>query len=156
MAPSLLRLVAAAVLAAGVLAGAAPASAEGVVIVVNRIIYPGETIGPDAIEEVAFAPAKPLTSPVATLAEDVEGKVARRTLLPGKLIPVSSLREPFLVQAGSPVAVLFVQGGLTIAATAVPLEPGAIGAVVKLRNIDSGKVFSGIVMADGTVRVGAT
>ena len=45
---------------------------------------------------------------------------------------------------------------MVISITAVPLEPGAAGDVVKLRNVDSGRIFSGIVMADGTVRVGAS
>ena len=36
------------------------------------------------------------------------------------------------------------------------LQPGAAGDLVKVRNIDSGKILSGTVMADGTVRVGAT
>ena len=143
-------------LALASLAGLAPAAAEGTVVVVTRIVYPGETINLDSIEEVAFTATKLPTSPIAVLPEEVEGKVARRTLLPGKLIPVSSLREPFLVQAGAPVSVLFIEGGLMIAATAVPLEPGALGDLVKLRNMDSGKIFTGIVMRDGTVRVGAS
>jgi len=36
------------------------------------------------------------------------------------------------------------------------LQPGAAGDFVRVRNIDSGKVFSGTVMADGTIRVGAS
>ena len=51
---------------------------------------------------------------------------------------------------------MFVAGALTISATAVTLQPGAAGDFVKVRNIDSGKVFSGTVMADGSIRVGAT
>lgn len=151
-----LRFVLSGAVFAALAAGAVPAAAQDVVIVVNRIVYPGEMIDADAIQEVAFAPAKPFSSPVATMAEEVEGKIARRTLLPGKLIPVSSLREPFIVQAGSPVTALFVHGGLTITATAVPLDSGGLGDLIKLRNVDSGKIFTGIVMADGTIRVGAT
>jgi len=134
-------------------AGSVPAWADDVAVV-NRVVYPGETIGAETIQLVPFKPTKAVMSPVATVAEDIEGKVARRTLLPGKLIPLSSLREPYIVEAGSPVTVMFVQGGLVIAATAVPLHPGGIGDIVKLRNIDSGKVFAGVALADGTVRVG--
>ncbi len=54
------------------------------------------------------------------------------------------------------LAVLFSGNGLVITATAVTLEPGSAGDVIKVRNTDSGRVFSGIVMADGTVRVGAS
>ena len=52
--------------------------------------------------------------------------------------------------------VYFIAGQLTISATAVTLQSGAAGDLVKVRNPDSGKVFSGTVMADGTVRVGAS
>ena len=38
----------------------------------------------------------------------------------------------------------------------VPLQPGSAGDLVKVRNLDSGAVFTGTVMADGTIRVGAS
>ena len=50
---------------------------------------------------------------------------------------------------------MFITNGLTISLTAVTLEAGSAGDVVKVRNVDSGAVFSAVVMADGTVRVGA-
>ena len=90
------------------------------------------------------------------LPEDLDGKVARRTLLPGRYIPSNSLREAWLVEQGAAVQVTFIAGALVISATAVTLEPGAAGDLVKVRNLDSGKVFSGTVMADGSIRVGAT
>ena len=145
-------LLAATILAAT--AGLAPAAE--LAAVVNRIVYPGELIQSDSIEEVAFKPAarKKVSAPVATAAAQLDGKVAKRTLLPGHLVPLSSVREPWMVEAGVPVMVNFIAGQLVISATAVPLAPGAIGDVVRMRNIDSGKVFTGVVLADGTVRVG--
>ncbi|RUY13900.1 flagella basal body P-ring formation protein FlgA, partial [Mesorhizobium sp. M7A.F.Ca.CA.001.13.2.1] len=41
-------------------------------------------------------------------------------------------------------------------ATAVTLQPGAAGDLVKVRNIDSGEILSGTVMADGTIQVSAS
>ena len=52
--------------------------------------------------------------------------------------------------------VMFVSGPLTISATAVTLQSGAAGDFVRVRNVDSGKTFSGTVMADGSIRVGAS
>ena len=66
------------------------------------------------------------------------------------------VREAWLVEQGASVQVMFVSGALTISATAVTLQSGAAGDFVKVRNIDSGKVFSGTVMADGSIRVGAS
>jgi flagella basal body P-ring formation protein FlgA len=132
----------------------APAFAEEMAVIVNRIVYPGETIGADTIEEVPLRNSKRMTAPIAQALEQAEGKVARRTLLPGKLIPLASLREAYVIEAGEPVTVNLVHGGLTISATAVPLQPGSLGEMVRLRNADSGKIFTGIVMADGTIRIG--
>ena len=111
---------------------ALPALAQQVVLIPNRVIYPGETL------------------------PELDGKVAKRTLLTGRYIPVSSLREAYLVEKGTAVEVMFVSGALTISASAVTLEPGSAGDMVKVRNVDSGKILSGIVMADGSIRVGAT
>ena len=54
------------------------------------------------------------------------------------------------MEAGELVTAMFVHGGLTITAQAVPLEPGALGDMVRMRNPDSGKVFSGVVLAAST------
>lgn len=140
--------------ALGALAPLAPATAEEVAVVVNRIVYPGETIGAETLQEVALRNSKRTKAPIVQALEQAEGKVAKRTLLPGKLIPLASLREAYVIEAGEPVTVNLVQGALTISATAVPLQPGALGDMVRLRNADSGKIFTGIVMADGTVRIG--
>ena len=88
--------------------------------------------------------------------EEFEGKVAKNTLLPGRMVAVAALREAYVVEAGQPVEMQFVQGPLVISVTGVPLQPGSAGDVVRIRNLDSGAVVSGVVMADGTVRVSAS
>ncbi|TGQ97912.1 flagellar basal body P-ring formation chaperone FlgA, partial [Mesorhizobium sp. M4B.F.Ca.ET.200.01.1.1] len=93
---------------------------------------------------------------VATRSEELQGKIAKRTLLPGRYIPSAAIREAWLVEQGAAVQVFFVAGGLTITATAVTLQPGSAGDFIKVRNSDSGKILSGTVMADGTIQVGAS
>jgi flagella basal body P-ring formation protein FlgA len=137
-------------------AGLAPVFAQEKVLVTRRVVYPGETVDMDALREVTLKAGKVAPASAVHTAEQIEGKVARRTLLPGHYISTSSLREAYLVEPGAAVQVLYEAGALKITATAVTLEAGSAGDVVKLRNIDSGKVFSGVVMADGSVRVGAT
>ena len=133
-----------------------PGHAEETVVVPTRVIYPGEIVSAASLQSVALRRSKAGLPPIAYLPEDVEGRVARRTLLPGRLIAISSLRDAYAVEAGKPVQVEFVQGTLSISAVGVPLQPGSVGDLIRVRNVDSGVVFSGIVMADGTVRVGAT
>jgi flagella basal body P-ring formation protein FlgA len=136
--------------------GAVPAFAETLVVVPNRVIYPGQTITSDALDLVPLR--RKLSDPSGVLYDRQEavGQVASRTLLPGRMIPVGSMRQAYLVEPGKPVEVRFVQGGLQISITGVPLQSGAAGEMIRVRNADTGVVFSGIVMADGSVRVSAS
>jgi flagellar basal body P-ring formation protein FlgA len=126
------------------------------VLIPNRVIYPGETIELAALKQVTLIPGKHKPDAMATRPEDLEGKIAKRTLLPGRYIPAGAIRDAWLVEQGASVQVLFTAGALTISATGVTLQPGAAGDLVKVRNVDSGKIISGTVMADGTIKVGAS
>jgi flagella basal body P-ring formation protein FlgA len=156
MAKRVLDRAALAVAALALLAGSVPARAQEVVLIPNRVIYPGETIDLAALKEVTLKPGRVVPPAVAFRTPELDGKVAKRTLLPGRYIPATAVREAWLVEQGASVQVMFVSGALTISATAVTLQSGAAGDFVKVRNIDSGKVFSGTVMADGSIRVGAS
>ncbi|MEO9613228.1 MAG: flagellar basal body P-ring formation chaperone FlgA [Nitratireductor sp.] len=134
---------------------AGTAVAQEMAVVAKRVIYPGETVDAGALTEVKLRRSNRILTSIAQYADQVTGKVAKRTLLPGKLIPINALREAYMVEAGAPVAVSYVHGGLQISTIGIPLQPGAIGDMVKVRNADSGAVFTGIVMADGSIRVGA-
>jgi flagella basal body P-ring formation protein FlgA len=142
--------------ALALLACALPARAQEVVLIPNRVIYPGEAIDLAVLREVTLKPGRVVPPAVAFRVPELEGKVAKRTLLPGRYIPTNAIREAWLVEQGASVQVMFISGGLTISATAVTLQPGAAGDFVRVRNIDSGKIFSGTVMADGSIRVGAS
>lgn len=138
------------------LLSAAPVAAEELGVVPTRILYPGETIPADALEMARVRPGKKATVVFAHQPAELVGKVATRTLLPGRFVPLSSVREAYVVEQGAAVQVMLVQGGLTISVRAITLQPGSVGDVVKVRNADSGAVFSATVMADGTVRVDAS
>lgn len=143
-------LVAAAAVSAG---SVSTAFAQQTVIIPTRVIYPGEIVTSDSLEEV---PLRRQVRNLGALALDfgqLEGKVARRTLLPGRMIPVASVREAWLVEPGKAVQVRFVHGPLEISISGIPLQAGAAGDMVRVRNADSGSVFSGVVMADGSIRV---
>lgn len=138
------------------LAAGAPAFAQESAPVPTRVIYPGETITQGAVEEARLKRGSRLNADMAASSAEVIGKVSRRTLLPGRTIPLVALREHFLVESGKPVEVRFQAGGLVIATRAVPLQDGSEGDMIKIRNIDSGTVFMGTVLANGTVLVGAS
>ncbi len=143
-------------LAALALLAPALAAAQETVVVPTRVIYPGQEIGFDQLEIVPLRRQLPNPAIYALDLEEFVGKVAKNTLLPGRMVNVSSLRDVYLVEAGQPVEMQFVHGPLMISVTGVPLQPGSAGDVVRIRNLDSGTVVSGVVMADGTVRVSAS
>lgn len=134
----------------------APALAEGMVVVPKRVIYPGETITPDLVSEVELKRSRASVPDIAFARSEVAGKVTRRTLLPGRLIPLGYLRDAYAVEAGKPVTVMLVTGGLEITVRGMPLQPGVVGDVIRLRNVDSGATLTGTIMEDGTVRVSAS
>ncbi len=71
-------------------AGSLPATAsmaQEMVIVPTRVIYPGETITGDLVQEVPFDRAGRNLPPLAMVAADAVGKVTTRTLLPGTADP---------------------------------------------------------------------
>lgn len=132
----------------------APAAPAEVGLPVAAVtIAPGETVTADMLEERRFPAAVTGQHPVAVNAGQLIGKVARRTLFAGNLIPVTAVREAQPVTRGMAAEMRFEKDGLSITALGVPLESGVAGAVVRLKNADSGKIVSGIVQADGSVRV---
>ena len=145
----------AAALAAGTLLCGLPgaAFAEGrVAVVTTEIIYPGETVLERQLKEV------PITNPnlnggYASSVGQVVGMITNRTLLPGRTIPVSGLREPFAVKRGANLRLHFQIGNMVISAAGSPLQDAAVGDVIRVRNLDSGVIVNGTVMADGTVQV---
>ncbi|RUY10526.1 flagella basal body P-ring formation protein FlgA, partial [Mesorhizobium sp. M7A.F.Ca.US.005.03.2.1] len=64
-----------------------------VVLIPSRVIYPGETINLAALKQVTLTVGKHKPEAVATRAEELDGKVAKRTLLPGRYIPSAPIRD---------------------------------------------------------------
>jgi flagella basal body P-ring formation protein FlgA len=117
-------------------------------------IYPGDIITETMLTDGKFPEGTGLNRPVAVSSDEVVGKVARRTLLPGRLIPRNTVAIPDLVARGTIVPAIYQDGPLLITASVMTLQAGALGAMIQVRNIESGKVIVGLVQADGSVRVG--
>jgi len=143
-----------AILFAAFVTAATPCVAAERVLVPSRIIYPGETVEANALQELTLVEGAAAPANVAVTMAELQGKVAKRTLLPGRYVAASALRDAFLIDKGAAVEVVFVAGALVISTAAVSLTPGSAGDEIKVRNIDTGKILTGTIMADGTVRVG--
>ncbi|THK38038.1 flagellar basal body P-ring formation protein FlgA [Ensifer sp. MPMI2T] len=121
-------------------------------VIPKQTIYPGETLD-ESLVEVVDVTNPNLTDGYVRSIEEIEGKVTKRTLLPGRVILASALRDQYAVERGSTVRLVFNNGGLTITAAGSPLQDAAVGELIRARNIDSGVIVSGTVMADGTIHV---
>jgi flagella basal body P-ring formation protein FlgA len=148
------RIAMARTLAFWLLALAAPALAGSRgMLVPTQVIYPGDKIN-DSMLVVSQDPVQG-AAPTDILWDraDIVGKVARRTLLPGRPIPSIAVEEPRAVSTGSQVQLVYEQEGIVIVTTAQALQNGYVGQVVQVRNMDSGQVVSGLVQSDGSIRV---
>jgi len=147
--PTIVALVAA--LAAG---SASATAATRSFPVPKTIIYPGDTLTSEVIEERSLVVKPGIEYPVFASAGKLVGRVARRTLLPGQAIPFTAVRDPHLVVQGQSTRVLFEMGSLTILTHAIALQSGSENEAITLRNAETGIVIKGLVQADGSVRVG--
>lgn len=142
-------------LAAALMLGAGPTFARSATIeltVPKVTIYPGDVISSELLTVKLFRTGKEHL-PLIRRPETAIGKVARRTLVAGKPIPISYIREAQLVKQGKPVRIVFSEGTMVISGVAIPLQSGTAGSIISLRNIDSGTVIKGTVGEDGTVRI---
>jgi flagella basal body P-ring formation protein FlgA len=118
----------------------------------GQVIYPGDRITDAMLRDNQDALVGDAGDVIWDRAALV-GKVARRTLLPGRAIPTVAVEEPRAVSTGTLVQLIYENDGLTIVTTAQALQNGFVGQVVQVRNVESGTIVSGLVQADGSVRV---
>ena len=81
------------------------------------------------------------------------GHIARRTLLPGQLIPINAVEEQKIVTRGNVVKVVVEDGDLSIVTYGVVASVRRAGSLIQLRNLDTGVIIRGIVQPDGSVRI---
>ena len=118
-------------------------------------IYAGDTITAALMTERLFEVRANMRSGVIEQASEIVGKVARRTLLPGQVIPLNAVRPPDLVRQGRPAAAIYQADGLTITMQVLPMQPGMAGDYIAVQNSDSGVVIKGTVLPDGSISVSA-
>ena len=146
------QVLAAVLFALAAMAASAAAAQSTVAPSPKVVIYPGDIIADDALTEVTLDGSTP-GGPFAISRDEIVGKAATRTLLPGRPISLRAVDNPRLVRNGHEVRLLYVDGGLTIMTTGSALQDGVVGDIVKVRNLDSGVTVGGEVRADGAVMV---
>lgn len=146
------RIVALALLACAA-TGTVAAWAQEPVAVPGITIYPGDTIADAALVDRHVRISEAQMEAYKTRRADLAGKIARRTLLAGQLVPADAVREPFAVTQGQVVPITYTSGALSIVGLGSSLKSGSIGDVVSVRNVETGIIVSGRIMPDGTIAV---
>ncbi|MCK1720800.1 flagellar basal body P-ring formation chaperone FlgA [Bradyrhizobium sp. 141] len=137
-----------------ILASARLAAAEEKRLPVPAVsIRAGELIRDDMITERAFAPSLLGVAMFIEGRQVLVGRMARRALLPGQPIPTNSVEDPWTVARGAQVKVVVEDSGLSIVTYGAAMQSGAAGALIPVRNTDTGVIIRGIVQPDGTVKV---
>lgn len=84
----------------------------------------------------------------------VAGQEARLTLYPGRPIHANQLGPPAVIERNQVVGLSFIAGGLAITTEGRALARGGVGDVIRVLNLSSRNTVQGLVMPDGSVRVG--
>lgn len=124
----------------------------GEAIVPRTIIYPGQEIDAAQVHAVDVT-NRNLIDGYARSVSEVQGMITTRTLLPGRTIMISALRQPFTIKRGDKSVLVYDNGTLRITASGTPLGDGNVGDLIRARNTDTGVIISGTVMADGSILV---
>ena len=130
---------------------AAAAHAAKQAIVTKCTIYPGQTIERSDLKAVVLVRKPLIRYRFVQNVEEVVGRTATKTILPGRFIAVTATKAASLIKAGAKTRIKLSSGSLSITLTAIALTDGGAGEEVKFRNPSSGKVFWGFVRSDGTV-----
>lgn len=138
-----------------ILACVFPAHAAGVDLPVPKVtIHPGQEINHQDLIIRRFPSRTTQQFVVATDRQQLHGMIARRTLLPGQPVPSTAVEAQVLVKRGEPARLVFQEQGLVIMMQVEAMQSAGAGKTVRVRNIDSGLIVTGIVQPDGTIRTG--
>src|SRR5215475_7279438 len=116
-------------------------------------IRQGEIIKEEMLTDRAFTANALGVGMFVEARQTVLGRMARRTLLPGQPIPTNSVEDPWAVNRGAVVKIVVEDKGLSIVTYGSALQSGAAGAIIPVRNTDTGVIIRGVVQPDGTVKV---
>ena len=122
------------------------------VAVLTRSLARGEIV---RAEDVAmkYIPVNQAPRNQALGPADVIGRATRRSLPGGTPIRAGDFQDPYLVERGQAVVIVYRTGGLTLTARGRALENGTADAMIDVRNEQSRKTLQAVVTARGTVTV---
>jgi flagella basal body P-ring formation protein FlgA len=132
---------------------AAPAFAgTGMVVVVpNRDIARGETIGES---DLAYGtiPANTVFTGIVTAVDQLKGMEARRMLRANEVVRTDDVRHPVVIQKGAVVTMTFEAPGVSLTASGRAMNEGGVGDTITVQNPASFRMISGVITGPGAVK----
>ncbi|MCZ8166448.1 MAG: flagellar basal body P-ring formation chaperone FlgA [Silanimonas sp.] len=123
------------------------------VVVLTAAVAPGQPVPASAVgvetRDTARLGAAPLTDPAQAI-----GQTLRLGGQAGQVLRRSDLVAQAVVKRGEPVALVAGGGGFEVRMAGRALADAGTGEVVRVENLSSRRVLSGVVAAPGEVRVG--
>jgi flagellar basal body P-ring formation protein FlgA len=119
----------------------------------TQVIYPGDVIRDSMLTDLSVYDIPNAGEAIIESRAALVGRIAKRTLLPGRGIAALGVGNPNAVANGAQVKLIYRDGELSIVTSAMALEAGGVGDTIKVRNSDSGLTISGTIQPDGSVSV---
>ncbi len=123
------------------------------VLVLQTAVAPGQALTAAALTVETRDAARLGAAPLTDLNQAL-GQSLRRGGRPGQVLTRADLDVVATVKRGEPVALVAGSGGFEVRMAGRALADAGTGQVVRVENLSSRRVLSGVVSAPGEVRVG--
>ncbi|MEP7172130.1 MAG: flagellar basal body P-ring formation chaperone FlgA [Aestuariivirga sp.] len=147
-------LAAVASLAITLLASATASADMRDIPVPAAVVYAGDQIVQGMLVDKPFSVPDAAAKNYVLMRRQIEGLYAKRTLLPGKPIPLAYVKQKDSVVQGVLTKATFEMNGLVISTFLVPLQSGVAGELIDARNPEYGRTIKALVKSDGSLQVG--
>ncbi|MFC1526840.1 flagellar basal body P-ring formation chaperone FlgA [Candidatus Latescibacterota bacterium] len=123
------------------------------VLVTTRALRRGSPITADMLETMERNIAKLRHGHYSDLAQ-LEGMQTRRPVGYGDVLTGQHVEPVPVIHRGDEVTVTVQSANMQMSVRGIALQDGGIGSRIRVKNADSGKVTSGVIVDSGTVRAG--
>jgi flagellar basal body P-ring formation protein FlgA len=118
------------------------------------VVYAGDQIVQGMLVDKPFSVPDAAAKNYVLMRRQIEGLYTKRTLLPGKPIPLAYVKQKDSVVQGVLTRATFEMNGLVISTFLVPLQSGVAGELIDARNPEYGRTIKALVKSDGSLQVG--
>jgi len=127
-------------------------SIHAAITTASRKIQYGKALSPDDVVESEMD-ILDFRSPYIRKADDLIGKVSRRSFAPGAPLTRDGFTDPILVRHGETIQLRFEKNGLLLTAPAKAEQDGKLGQMIMVRNLEFSTTLKAQVTGPNVVQV---